>query len=253
MLDGAVWVEPSFYAPHHRDRFGADEDDRRHGARRPRTPRASSSASGVGLMLAADRTVEPSVAVEQARLAATRAGPRRRVVRPRQRRGHRAARALRRGVRHRQGGRPALDARTPVSWPGPESVWGALDTLAARPPAARRARDRGPRAGEAPRRLRHRARRVPHVEPAAVGVPVARRAPAPPAARRRDRGAASTATTRCCSAPCCSHEYELARTEMGLDDAALASMARASITGSGAPDELKASALRSIDDWLATS
>ncbi len=49
------------------------------------------------------------------------------------------------------------------------------------------------------------------------------------------------------------HEYEVARTEMGLDDAALASVARASITGSGAPAELKASALRSIDDWLATS
>ena len=26
VLDGAVWVEPSFYAPHHRDRFGTDED-----------------------------------------------------------------------------------------------------------------------------------------------------------------------------------------------------------------------------------
>ena len=48
------------------------------------------------------------------------------------------------------------------------------------------------------------------------------------------------------------HEYELARSEMGLDDDALASVARASITGSGAPDALKASALRSIDDWLAT-
>ncbi len=49
------------------------------------------------------------------------------------------------------------------------------------------------------------------------------------------------------------HEYEVARREMGLDDAALAAVARASITGSGAPDELKATALRSIDDWLATS
>src|SRR5207244_9688845 len=24
--DGAVWVEPSFYAPHHRNRFGRDEE-----------------------------------------------------------------------------------------------------------------------------------------------------------------------------------------------------------------------------------
>ena len=26
VLDGAVWVEPSFYAPHHRNHFGADEE-----------------------------------------------------------------------------------------------------------------------------------------------------------------------------------------------------------------------------------
>jgi len=39
---------------------------------------------------------------------------------------------------------------------------------------------------------------------------------------------------------------------MGLDDDALAAVARASITGSGAPDELKASALRSIDVWRAS-
>jgi adenosine deaminase len=46
------------------------------------------------------------------------------------------------------------------------------------------------------------------------------------------------------------HEYEVARTEMQLDDPALASVARASISGAGAPAELKASALRSIDAWL---
>ena len=45
-------------------------------------------------------------------------------------------------------------------------------------------------------------------------------------------------------------EYELVRTEMGLDDSAMATIARASIDGSGAPDELKSSARRGIDDWL---
>jgi adenosine deaminase len=45
-------------------------------------------------------------------------------------------------------------------------------------------------------------------------------------------------------------EYELARAEMHLDDAALANIARASIDGSGAPDELKVSVRRDIDDWL---
>ena len=48
-------------------------------------------------------------------------------------------------------------------------------------------------------------------------------------------------------------EYELVRTEMGLDDRAMAAIARASIDGSGAPDELKASARLEIDDWLASA
>jgi adenosine deaminase len=48
-------------------------------------------------------------------------------------------------------------------------------------------------------------------------------------------------------------EYEIARKSMDLDDAALATIARASIDGSGAPPELKASALPAIDEWLATS
>ena len=69
VLDGAVWVEPSFYAPHHRDRFGADEDivdmvlDAAAAA-------AERLGVGVGVMLAADRTVDPAIAVEQARIAA---------------------------------------------------------------------------------------------------------------------------------------------------------------------------------------
>jgi adenosine deaminase len=45
-------------------------------------------------------------------------------------------------------------------------------------------------------------------------------------------------------------EYELVRAEMELDDAAIANIARASIDGSGAPDELKVSVRRQIDDWL---
>ena len=93
--------------------------DRRHGARRPARGGRSSSGSGVGLMLAADRTAEPSVAVTQARLAAAPRRPGRRVVRPRQRRGHRPARALRRGVRHRHATRACCPRRTRASWPDP--------------------------------------------------------------------------------------------------------------------------------------
>lgn len=47
-------------------------------------------------------------------------------------------------------------------------------------------------------------------------------------------------------------EYEIARTRLGLDDAALAGCARASLTASGAPDDVKARGLAGIDAWLAS-
>jgi adenosine deaminase len=46
-------------------------------------------------------------------------------------------------------------------------------------------------------------------------------------------------------------EYELARTSFGLDDTALAAIARTSIQSSGAPEHLKSAALAGIDRWLA--
>ncbi len=45
-------------------------------------------------------------------------------------------------------------------------------------------------------------------------------------------------------------EYRLAREVLGLDDAQLAQVARASLAGSGAPAEVKAAALVAIDAWL---
>lgn len=46
-------------------------------------------------------------------------------------------------------------------------------------------------------------------------------------------------------------EYELARERLGLTDEQLAGCARASITASGAPEDLKERALAGIDAWLA--
>jgi adenosine deaminase len=46
-------------------------------------------------------------------------------------------------------------------------------------------------------------------------------------------------------------EYELGRDVFGLDDAALAQIARSSLRASGAPDWLKSSALARVDRWLA--
>lgn len=46
-------------------------------------------------------------------------------------------------------------------------------------------------------------------------------------------------------------EYCLARDQMGFDDERLASLARASVECGGAPDDVKAAALAGIDGWLA--
>lgn len=65
---GAVWVEPSLFAPRHRARFGADEAV----IELVLDALAESSVRygvGAGLLVAADRTSAPEDAVEQATLA----------------------------------------------------------------------------------------------------------------------------------------------------------------------------------------
>lgn len=47
-------------------------------------------------------------------------------------------------------------------------------------------------------------------------------------------------------------QYESARREHGLDDAALAGLARSSITGSRAPEQTKAAMLADVDRWLSS-
>ena len=250
VLDGAVWVEPSFYAPHHRERFGADEDIV------DMVLEAAADAGrklgvGVGLMVAADRTVDPAVAVEQARIAA--------------RRRDRGVVAF--GLANDEVlGAPELYAdafaiakeagllSTPHAGElvGPESVRGALDTLA-------------------PDRLQHGVRAIEDPELVArladsdicldvcptsnLLLSVYPSIAEHPLPQLLDAGiqCSLNGDDPLLFGPGLLDEYELARKEMGLDDAALASIARASIDGSGAPDELKTSARRSIDDWLATA
>jgi adenosine deaminase len=48
-------------------------------------------------------------------------------------------------------------------------------------------------------------------------------------------------------------EYNHARTTLGLHDAQLADIARASLRSSGAPSPLRDRALTGVDGWLATS
>src|SRR5918998_871977 len=69
LADGAVWIEPAFYAPFHVERLGPVE-----GVIELVLDAAASASArtgvGIGIMLNADRTAPPSDAVEQARLAA---------------------------------------------------------------------------------------------------------------------------------------------------------------------------------------
>jgi adenosine deaminase len=52
--------------------------------------------------------------------------------------------------------------------------------------------------------------------------------------------------------PRLSAQYEIARSAHGFSDAELADLARASVTGSAAPAQVRADLLAGIDDWLAT-
>jgi adenosine deaminase len=250
VLDGAVWVEPSFYAPHHRDRFGADEDiidmvlDAAASA-------GEKLAVGVGVMVAADRTVDPAVAVDQARIAASRAGrgvvsfglANDEAIGPPEPYAQAFAIAKEAGL---------LSAPHAGELAGPESVRGALDTLA-------------------PDRLQHGVRSIEDPEL------VKRLADSDicldvcptsnlllavyPSLAEHPLPRLLEAGVRCSLngddpllfGPVLLEEYELARTEMGLDDEALATIARASVEGAGAPEALKASAQLAIDDWLATA
>ena len=202
-------------------------------------------------MVAADRTVDPAIAVDQARIAASRAD-----------RG-----VVSFGLANDEAigpPEPFAEAFTIakeaglLSTPhagelaGPESVRGALDTLA-------------------PDRLQHGVRSIEDPEL------IARLADSDitldvcptsnlllsvyPTIEDHPLPQLLEAGIRCSLngddpllfGPVLLEEYEIARAGMGLDDAALAAVARASIEGSGAPPELKASALRSIDEWLATA
>ncbi len=247
VLDGAVWVEFSFYAPHHRDRFGEDEEivdmvlESLHAA-------GEQLGVGVGLMLAADRTVDPVIAVEQARIAAARADAgvvsfglaNDEAIGPPEPYAEAFAIAKDAGL---------LSAPHAGELAGPESVRGALDTLQ-------------------PNRLQHGVRAVEDpelVKRLADSDIVLDVCPTSnlllsvyPSYGEHPLPELLAAGIQCSLngddpllfGPVLLHEYEVARADMGLDDAALAAVARASISGSGAPEAFKTAALRSIDDWL---
>lgn len=244
---GAVWIEPATYVPHHRSRLGSDEeiieiilDELSQAAARHNI--------GAGLLIAADRTLDPSDALEQARLAVRYA----------------ADGVVSFGLHNDEAGCPPepfaaafdialagglLSAPHAGELDGPASVAGAITALGAH-------------------RLQHGVRAVEDpdlvVELAELGIcldvcpssnillsvfPSLAEHPLP------DLLAAGVA----CSVnaddpllfgPGLLEEYELCRTDLGLDDAALAAVAATSVEASGAPDHLKVLAAADIDAWL---
>jgi adenosine deaminase len=245
---GATWVEPSFYAPHYTGRFGSDQDTvdivlealaaagARHGI-------------ATGLMLAADRTVDPAIAVEQAKLAVRYAGNG----------------IIGFGLANDEAPWPPApfaeafavirDAgllSTPHAGElaGPESVRGALDALGA---------DRvqhGVRAIEDPELVKRLADEgvccdvcptsnvllsvVPTLEACALGPLLEAGVPC-----------SVNADDPLLFGPGLLEEYELCRTDLGFDDARMAHIARCSIEHSGAPDDVRSATLAGIDAWLA--
>jgi len=246
--DGAVWVEPAIYLPHHNALIGPPE------LTLEIVLGAAAEAGrdfgiGVGIVVAADRTVDPADAVEQANLAAKYAG--------------RGVVAF--GLANDETDWPpepfaaafaiARDAGL-LSVPhagelaGPESVVGALDALGA---------DRvqhGVRAVEDPELVRRLAD-----SPVCLDVCPSSNVmlSVVPSVEAHPLAALVEAGVRCSLnsddpllfGPNLLDEYELVRSRLGLDDATLADIARASLDASGAPDDLKASAHSAIDSWYA--
>jgi adenosine deaminase len=248
-LDGAVWVEPAIYLPHHRQRIGSDErvieiilDELRHAA--------AAAGIGAGLMVAADRTLDPSDAVEQARLAVA----------------YRDEGVVSFGLANDEAAAPPepfaeafkiARAGGLISAPhagehrGAESVAGALDALGAE------RIEHGVRAIEDPELVKRLGDSdvcldVCPTSNIMLSVFPSLEAHALPALLEAGVRCSINSDDPLLFGPNLLEEYELCRSRMGLEDERLAFMARCSVEASGAPPELKARALAALDRWLAT-
>lgn len=245
--DGAVWVEPATYLPHHRHYHGSDQaaleiilDEM--------TQTAARLGIGAGFMVSADRTLDPTDAVEQAHLALA----------------YRDRGVVSFGLANDETGHPPepfapayaiiTDAgllSTPHAGElgGPENVIGALDALGA---------DRiqhGVRAIDSPDLVKRLAD-----SPVCLDVCPSSNIMLSvfPSLDAHPLGALLDAGVRCSLnaddpllfGPNLLEEYELCRTQFGFADERLAFIARCSIEASGAPGAIKKAALDGVERWL---
>jgi adenosine deaminase len=248
-LAGAMWVEPSFYAPHHRARLGEPEEVV---GMVLELLAASSERHGIaaGLMVAADRTLDPSDAVDQAKVAVRLAD--RGVV------GFGLANDEAIGppelfteafAMARAGG--LLSTPHAGELAGPESIRVALDAL--RPDRLQH----GVRAIEDRELVERLAAEeiccdvcptsnvllsvVPTMEASALGPLLDAGVPC-----------SVNADDPLLFGPGLLDEYEVCRRVLGFDDARMAQIARCSIAHSGAPEPVKEQGLAGVDRWLAS-
>jgi adenosine deaminase len=245
---GAVWVEPSSYVPHHR-RFQGSDQATTEIILDELASAAAHFGIGAGFMVAADRTLDPYDAIEQARLAID----------------YQNQGVVSFGLANDEAGHPpelfadayqlARDAgllATPHAGElaGPESVAGALDALGAN------RIQHGVRAIEDPDL-------VARLAASSVCLDVC---PSSnillsvfPSLAEHSLPALLDAGVRCSLnaddpllfGPNLLEEYQLCRSDFGFDDDRMAFIARCSIEASGAPADLKARGAAAVDAWLA--
>jgi adenosine deaminase len=246
--DGATWVEPAVYLPHHDQRIGppAETLEIILGAA---ADAASANDIGVGIIVAADRTVGPADSVEQATLAVKYAD--RGVV------GF--------GLANDETGFPPepfaeafaiardgglLSVPHAGELEGPASVTGALDALGADRVA------HGVRAIEDPELVRRLADSPVCLDVCPTSnvllsvVPDMRSHPLP---RLLDAGVRCSLNSDdpLLFGPNLLEEYEIVRSTFALDDVALAHIATCSIDAAGAPAAVKQRTRAGIAAWLA--
>jgi adenosine deaminase len=247
--DGVAWVEPSFYSVRYRDSFGSDQ-----GAIEvvldELAVAGASLGVGTGLIVAADRTVDPAQAVELAKTAVRLRdlgvvgfglandesrwppGP--------------FAEAFRLAI---DGG--LISAPHGGELDGPASVEGCLDACGAHRVM------HGVRAVEDPALVARLADEgicldVCPTSNELLGVVPSIEAHPLPALLDAGVRCSINADDPLLFGPGILEEYQLCRDRLGLDDARLAAVARWSLEASGAPRPLVAGSVAAGDAWLAS-